>query len=338
MHAARDLADTVGVLAACKGLGVAPATYYRHRRAQDGGTQAPRPRPTPARALTGPERTEALDVLHEPRFVDKAPVEVYATLLDEDRYLCSVRTFYRLLAAHDEVRERRDQLRHPAYKKPELLATGPNEVWSWDVTKLLGPAKWNYFYLFVILDIFSRYVVGWMIAERETAKLARRLIRETCAKQDVDTARLTIHADRGPAQKSKSLALLLADLGITKSHSRPYTSNDNPYSEAQFKTLKYRPEFPGRFGCVQDARAFGRVFFPWYNDEHHHAGIGLLTPADVHYGRAQQVYQARQKVLLAAHLAHPERFVHGQPRPPALPQAAWINRPETPTGSKEALQ
>jgi len=268
-----------------------------------------------------------LGVLHSEKFVDKAPQEVYAALLDEGQYVCSIRTMYRLLEASQEVKERRNQLRHPAYQKPELLATAPNQVWSWDITKLLGAVKWTYFYLYVILDIFSRYVVGWMIARGESAVLAEKLIHETCRKQEIQRGQLLIHADRGASMKSKPVALLLSDLGVTKTHSRPHTSNDNPYSEAQFKTLKYRPDFPERFGSLEDARAFCQDFFAWYNFEHHHSGIGLMTPQVVHYGLAQDVFKAREKVLLAAYEAHPERFVRKFPAPLQLPQAVWINPP-----------
>ena len=269
-----------------------------------------------------------LSVLHEPRFVDLAPVEVYATLLDEGRCLCSERTMYRVLAEHQELRERRNQLRHPRYAAPELLARRPNELWSWDITKLLGPTKWTYFYLYVMLDVFSRYVVGWMIAHRESAALAGTFIRETCARQGIERGHLTIHADRGPAMTSKPVALLLADLGVTKTHARPHVSNDNPFSEAQFKTLKYRPAFPERFGSIQDARAHCHVFFPWYNTEHHHLGLGLLTPADVHHGLAEQRVGARATVLATAYAAHPERFPAGPPRPPVCPMEVWINPPK----------
>jgi putative transposase len=234
---------------------------------------------------------------------------------------------YRILAENDEVRERRNQLRHPNYSKPELLATGPNQLWSWDITKLLGPSKWTYYYLYVILDVFSRYVVGWMIAECESATLAEELIAETCARQGIQPDQLTIHADRGSSMTSKSVAFLLADLGVTKTHSRPHVSNDNPYSEAQFKTLKYRPDYPSRFGCQADARAWANIFFTWYNQEHHHSGLALLTPADVHYHRTQAVLQKRQSVLQAAYQKNPERFVKGLPLPPQLPQAVWINPP-----------
>jgi putative transposase len=269
-----------------------------------------------------------LDVLHSERFVDQSPAAVVATLLDEDRYLASERTMYRLLAAAGEVRERRDQLVHPAYAKPELLAERPNELWSWDITKLLGPRKWTYYYLYVILDVFSRYVVGWTIQYQESARVAKALIAQAIEQQGIMPGQLTIHADRGPSMTSKPVAFLLSDLGVTKTHSRPYTSTDNPYSEPQFKTLKYRPDFPDRFGCIEDSRGFGQVFFPWYNHEHRHSGIGYMTPASVHYGRAEEIRQQRARVLAAAYAAHPDRFVRGVPQPPRLPAAVWINGPK----------
>lgn len=324
MTACGELSAAVGVAAACRSLDIPRATFYRRRT----GSSRPSGRSTPNRALCAVQRQEVLDTLHTGRFVDQAPSEVYATLLDEGRYLCSIRTMYRILAAAAEVRERRNQLRHPRYKAPELLATAPNQVWSWDITKLLGPVKWSYFYLYVVLDIFSRYVVGWMIAHREQAALAKQLILEASEKQSIQPGQLTIHADRGSAMTSKPVALLLADLGVTKTHSRPHVSDDNPFSEAQFKTLKYRPEFPERFGSIEDARAFCREFFPWYNTEHHHSGIGLLTPEVVHYGRAELVTMHRQVVLASAYQAHPERFVRGVPQPPQVPQAVWINKPK----------
>jgi putative transposase len=288
----------------------------------------PRRRRTPPRALSEVERAKVLEVLHSERFADTAPAEVVATLLDEATYLCSERTMYRLLEQNGEVRERRDQLRHPAYARPELLATRPNELWSWDTTKLLGPAKWTYYYLLVILDCFSRYAVGWCLAYRDTARIAERLIAETIAKYDVDRDQLTIHADRGSSQASKPVAFLLADLGVTKTHSRPHTSNDNPYSEAQFKTMKYRPEFPERFRSMQEARAFCRGFFTWYNESHRHSGIGFMTPAAVHFVRVDEVNEVRAETLAAAYAAHPERFVRKPPAPPKVPTAVWINKPE----------
>jgi putative transposase len=332
MRTVTELGPRLGIAPTCAALGLPRATYYRRRRPQS----APAPRPRSPRALSPDEHAAVLARLHEPRFVDLAPAEVYATLLDEGEYLCSERTMYRVLAAHGEARERRDQLRHPHYAAPELLATRPNELWSWDITKLLGPAKWTYFYLYVMLDVFSRYVVGWMVAHRESATLAERFIQETCARQEIGRDQLTIHADRGSAMISKPVAFLLADLGVTKTHSRPHVSNDNPFSEAQFKTLKYRPDFPERFGAIQDARAHCQVFFSWYNAEHRHTGLGLLTPYDVHYGLAETRLVARAGILAAAHAAHPERFPRGAPQPPPPPTAVWINPPKT-RATEEAL-
>ena len=325
MLAATQLAERIGETApACEALGVSRASLYRRRRQR---TRETGPRPRSHRALTAYERDRVLAVLHSKRFVDKTPAQVWATLLDEGIYYCSIRTMYRILAERQEVRERRNQLRHPNYRKPELLAERPNEVWSWDITKLRGPAKWTYFYLYVILDIFSRYVTGWMVAHRESAALAKRLIAESCRKQGIGPDQLTVHADRGASMRSNSVALLLADLGVTKSHSRPHVSNDNPYSEAQFKTLKYRPQFPDRFGSIQDSRCFCGSFFDYYNTEHRHSGIGLMTPEAVHYCQAEQLTEARQETLLTAYLNHPERFVGRPPKPPVLPRTAWINPP-----------
>ena len=335
MNAAHQLGQTVGRAAACRALHVPRASLYRHLRPLGQPAESPVPRPSPPRALSPEERQQVLDVLHEERFRDQAPPEVFATLLDEGRYLCSLRTMYRILEESGEVHERRDQLRHPSYQKPQLLATAPNQVWSWDITKLLGPVKWTYFYLYVILDIFSRYVVGWMVAERESAELAQRLIAETCRKQNIGPHQLTIHADRGTSMTSKPVALLLADLGVTKTHSRPHVSDDNPFSESQFKTLKYRPEFPDRFGSIQNARGFCQVFFPWYNAEHHHSGIGLLTPEILHYGRADDVIRQRQMVLTEAFQRNPERFVRAHPKPPAKPTAVWINPPAERAASEQ---
>jgi putative transposase len=331
MSAVQELASVVGAAAACAALEVPRASYYRSLAP----ARVRKPRPTPLRALSPTEREAVLDALHSERFVDKAPAEVWATLLDEGVYLCSRRTMYRILDAAQEVRERRDQLRHPAYQKPELLAEAPNQVWSWDITKLLGPVKWSYFYLYVILDIFSRYVVGWTLADRESNVLASRLIEDTCRKEAIQPGQLTIHADRGPSMKSKPVALLLSDLGVTKTHSRPQVSDDNPFSESQFRTLKYRPDFPDRFGSIQDARAFCRSFFRWYNLEHRHTGIGLLTPDAVHHGRAQDAFAARQNTLDAAFAAHPERFVRRAPTPPMLPTAVWINPPKADPDAEE---
>ena len=337
MEAAISLSSDVGVKSACESLGISRAGFYRERAKIHLKLVKPKVPQTPPRALSKDERQEVLDILHSERFVDKAPSAVYATLLDAGEYHCSIRTMYRILEENQEVRERRDHLRHPSYNKPELLATGPNQVWSWDITKLLGPQKWTYFYLYVILDIYSRYVVGWMVAHREAAVLATKLIHESCEKQNIEEGQLTIHADRGSSMKSKALALLLSDLGVTKTHSRPYTSNDNPYSEAQFKTLKYRPEFPSCFGSIEDARSYCQNFFRWYNREHRHSGIGLFTPEAVHYGRTKEIHQTRQDTLLNAYRLHPERFVKKMPVPPELPEAAWINKPKREEKSEEVV-
>jgi len=326
MAAVAELANDVGTSAACQALCMPRASYYRDVRKTASPTVSAS-RSSPARALRPAERAAVLARLHEERFQDRSPAAVYATLLDEGEYHCSIRTMYRLLDEHGEVRERRDQLTHPPYQKPELMATAPNQLWSWDITKLLGPAKWTYFYLYVLLDVFSRYVTGWMIAYRESAELAKRLIEESCKKQHIQPGQLTLHADRGTSMRSKPVAFLLADLGVTKTHSRPHVSNDNPYSESQFRTLKYRPEFPDRFGCLQDSRAFCQGFFRWYNGEHRHSGLGLLTPAMVHYGQAENILRQRQEVLDVAYQLHPERFVRSAPKPPALPSEVWINRP-----------
>ena len=323
MKTAKTLSEQSTVSAACESLGVPRSSYYRAQRPK----REPKPRPKPKSALTQQERDKVRQTLNSERFQDSAPRQVYAALLDEGAYLCGWRTMYRILESYKEVKERRNQLRHPNYTKPELLATGPNQLWSWDITKLKGPVKWTYYYLYTILDVFSRYVPGWLIAECESAALAKQLIAESCKKQHIQPDKLTLHADRGSAMISKSVAHLLADLGVTKTHSRPHVSNDNPYSESQFKTMKYRPGFPERFGSIQDARAWARPFFQWYNSEHHHSGLGLLTPVTVHYGQAQAVLEQRQKVLQAAYAAHPERFVRGEPKPPSLPTEVWINKP-----------
>jgi putative transposase len=332
MQTVTEMAPRLGVALTCAALALPRATYYRGQQPRP----EPKPRPAPVRALPPEEREQVLGVLHEPRFADLAPAQVYATLLDEDRYLCSERTFYRVLAANAEVRERRDQLRHPHYAAPELLATRPNELWSWDITKLLGPTKWTYYYLYVVLDVFSRYVVGWMLAEGESARLAEKLIAESCERQGIAPGQLTVHADRGPAMTSKPVALLLADLGVTQSHSRPHVSNDNPFSESQFKTMKYRPDFPDRFGSLEHGRSFGGDFFPWYNTEHHHVGLGLFTPHDVHYGLAEAKRDKRALVLAEAFAQHPERFPNGRPSPRPLPTAVWINPPKARVDGEEA--
>jgi putative transposase len=282
------------------------------------------------RALSAEEKAQVRETLNSPRFAEQAPREVYATLLDEGQYLCSWRQMYRILAENAEVRERRDQLRHPAYAKPELMATAPNRAWSWDITKLLGPQTWSYYYLYVVLDLFSRYVVGWLLAEEESVELAQTLVAQSCAKQGIAPGQLVLHADRGTAMVAKSLTQLLLDLGVRPSHARPHTPDDNPYSEAQFKTLKYRPDFPLRFDGYAHALGWARGFFPWYNDAHHHSALALLTPADVHYGRAAAVIAQRELVLRQAYERHPARFVKGAPVHPALPTAVWINPPKAP--------
>jgi putative transposase len=324
MAAASQLVPAVGVKSACAAVGVSRASLYRQ--------QQPRPararRSTPPRALSPDERQQVLDTLNTEPFVDQAPAQVHANLLDAGIYFCSVRTMYRILDANQQVRERRDLLRHPSYATPELLATAPNQVWSWDITKLKGSVKYTYFHLYVILDIFSRYVVGWMVAANESARLAQRLIAETCEKQNIKEGQLSIHADRGAAMIAKSTAQLFADLGISGSHSRPHVSNDNPFSESQFKTLKYRPEFPGRFGSQQHAVDVCRTLLGWYNTEHHHSALGFLTPEDVHYGRAAERLARRQRVLDEAYAKNRERFVRAPPRPRPLPEAVWINPPQ----------
>lgn len=336
MNAAHELSCIVGVRDACATLLVSRATFYRRRSAV--ATCAPK-RPAPPRTLSTDERKAVLDIANSERFVDTAPAEIVATLLDEKKYLCSVRTMYRILADAGEIRERRDQLRHPEYKKPELLATAPNQVWSWDITKLLGPEKWKYFYLYVIIDIFSRYVVGWLLAEHENATLAKRLISETCKKQRIEEGQLTIHGDRGAPMTSKTLAQLMADLTITKSHSRPQVSDDNPFSESHFKTMKYQPDYPDRFPSPTAARDHSRAFFAWYNNHHRHSGVAFLTPATVHYGRSADVVARRQATLDAAFALNPERFVKRPPSAAQPPPAVWINPPTdlTPNASPLAI-
>ena len=327
MEATRELSETVGKAKACAAFAVSRSSFYRRYPVIPRDSVPAKERARPARSLSDREQARVLEVLNCERFMNLPPRQVYAGLLDEGTYLCSIRTMYRILEANGEVRERRDQLRHPTYQRPELVATGPNQVWSWDITKLLGPVKWTYFYLYVILDIFSRYVVSYMVARREGRELASRLIEEACIKQGIQPGQLTVHADRGPPMVSKTVALLLADLGVTKSHSRPHVSNDNPYSEAQFKTIKYRPGFPERFGSIQDSRAACHELFRWYNHEHYHTGIALLTPATVHHGLANASCEHRDRVLAAAYAAHPERFVNRPPAAPRVPPAVWINPP-----------
>jgi putative transposase len=335
-EAVAELAPLVGVRAACRATGRSQADHYRRHRQSPPPVPKPRPprRPQP-RALSAQERAGVRTVLNSPDFADAAPASVYHTLLDEGSYLCSTSTMYRILREHDEVRERRRQAVHPAHVKPELLATRPNEVWSWDITRLRGPGKRTFYHLYSIIDIYSRYTVGWMVAAREGEDLAERLIADTLANQNIHPDQLTIHADRGSSMASRTVAQLLADLGVTKSHSRPRLSNDNPFSEAQFKTLKYRPDFPDRFTSLEEARAHAKAFFWWYNHEHHHSGVGWHHPVDVHHGRTGQVRQARADVLSAAYARNPERFVRKHPEPPTIPTTVWINEPppEDPTMS-----
>ena len=325
-----DLAKLTCTRRAAALLGRARATHYRRQKPPVAGP--PAPRPTPANALSETERRHVLSVLRSPEFCDLAPAQVWARLLDDGIYLCSIATMYRLLAAAGENRERRRQRTHPAKKKPELIATAPNQVWSWDITKLRGPSRGVYYELFVIIDIYSRYVVAWCVAPAETGELAREFIDAAIASQGVERDQLTLHADRGTSMTSKPVAQLLVDLGVARSHSRPHVSNDNPYSEAAFKTLKYCPAFPGSFGSIHDARAFCETFFAYYNHEHRHSGIGLHTPASVHYGTATEIRAQRTATLDAAYAANPDRFRGRRPSPPKLPTVAWINDP-----SREAL-
>ena len=320
------LAQQVGVKTACAALGVPRSSRYAARRPHL--TQERSPAPPPPRALSAQEKVTVRETLNCQRFADQAPREVYATLLDEGVYHCSVPTMYRILAENQELRERRNQLRHPTYAKPRLVATGPNQVWTWDITKLPGPVKWAYFCLYVVLDLFSRFVVGWLIAEREAAALAEQLILDSCTRQQIARDQLTLHSDRGAPMTAKSLTVLLADLGVLPSLARPRTPDDNAFSEAQFKTVKYHPTFPDRFGCLLDARNWGQRLFHWYNYEHYHTALGLMTPAAVHFGQAPALFLGRQQVLATAYATHPERFVLGRPQPPALPTEVWINRPE----------
>jgi putative transposase len=327
MSFAEQLAVDVGTKAACAALAVPRATVYRRRASRRAACSLPKDRPPSSRALTPTERREVVATLNAEQHADLAVPQVYAQLLDQGRYLCSIRSMYRILEQEGSVRERRDQLRHPNYMKPELLATAPNQVWSWDITKLLGPQKWTYFHLYVLMDIYSRYVVGWMVARRESAELAQRMVRDACEREGIGEGQLTVHSDRGAAMTSKPLALLYADLGVTRSLSRPHTSNDNPFSEAHFKTLKYRPDFPDRFGSIEDARMTSAALLDWYNNQHRHSSLGLLTPADVHHGRVAERLAIRDQALAAAFAAHPQRFVRGAPLAKRPPDAAWINPP-----------
>ena len=319
-----ELAEKIGTKQACAALSVPRSRVYRARQPQPAVTT----RPTPAHALSDEERRLVRETLNSERFMDQAPRQVYAALLDEGRHLCHWRSMYRILAAHDEVRERRNLRRHPVYQRPELLATAPNQVWSWDITYLRGANKWQHYPLYTVLDIFSRYVVGWMIAEEESSELARQLIAETAQKQGIEPNQLTLHADNGSPMKGKALGQLLLDLGISQSHSRPHTSDDNPFSEAHFKTLKYQPDYPDRFASIAASRDWARTFFGWYNGEHYHSGLNLLTPASVHYGEATYLQQQRQAVMLTAYASHPTRFRRGEPLVKGAPTAVYINPPK----------
>jgi putative transposase len=320
-----DLEAVTSTKQACALLGTSRATIYRRRRPFV--PHPTPPRPAPANKLTEAERQHISAVLRSAEYCDLAPAQVWARLLDDGIYLCSISTMYRLLTVAGENRERRRQRTHPARKRPELIARRPNQVWSWDITKLQGPTRGVYYELFVIIDIFSRYVVGWMVSPAETGELAEAFIADALAGHGIDRDQLTLHADRGTSMTSKPVAQLLVDLGVARSHSRPHVSNDNPYSEANFKTLKYCPAFPGRFGSIEDARSFCSVFFDHYNHVHRHAGIGLHTPASVHYGTARQIRTQRATTLDAAYAANPARFRHRPPSPPKLPTVAWINEP-----------
>lgn len=319
------LSDQIGTQTSCDVFGIPRSSYYYHPADQDNLHNEQK---LPDFAYSHQEKQAILGVMNSDIYMDRTPYEIYASQLDEGKYLCSVRTMYRILKENDQVKERRNVKRTNSYQKPELLATEANQIWSWDITKLKGPEKWTYFYLYVIIDIFSRFVVGWMVAYRELSSLAQKLIKDTCSRQHIEAGQLTIHADRGSSMRSKPVAFLLSDLGITKSHSRPYVSNDNPFSESQFKTMKYRPDFPGKFNSMIEARDFCRSFFRWYNREHYHSGIGFLTPESVHYGFADEVLLNRENVLLKAFEDNPKRFRNKIPILKNLPKSVWINKPE----------
>lgn len=323
MEMASNLGESIGVSTACKRLGIPRSSWYRWSRP----AVEQSPRPSPSRALSDEERSEVRSVLNSERFRNETPRQVYATLLDEEKYYCHWRTMYRILAEKNEAQERRNQRSHPTYSRPELLATAPNQLWTWDITKLKGEIRLTYYYLYVILDVYSRYVVGWMLAECESEQLAQKLITETCAKQQIPRGQLTLHADRGPSMTSKSVEQLLIDMDVAKSHSRPYTPNDNPFSESHFKTLKYRPDYPGRFASYNLAHQWCQTLFVWYNQHHYHSALNLMTPISVHYGHEPEIRAQRQSVLELAYLAHPERFVKGKPELQPLPKAVWINPP-----------
>jgi putative transposase len=348
-----DLSSELGEREACAQLGHPRASFrrrhelaprpsrqqqrYQARKVAREQQREQRARRRSSLALGTAERQGILDAVHEPRFVDRSVPHIYATLLDEGTYHGSMSTIYRVLHSVGEVGERRDQASRPAHVKPELCATAPRRVWSWDITKLHGPHKWTYYYLYVIIDIYSRYVVGWMVADRESSELARLLLSETITKERVDPGTLTLHSDRGSSMTSKPVAFLLADLGVTKSHSRPHVSDDNPHIESFFKTTKYQPEFPATFTNIVEAREFVRIFIAWYNTQHRHSALALLTPSDVHHGRAQQRLEQRQRIMETAYATHPERFVRGKPQVRQLSPASYINRPIAIAETLEAL-
>lgn len=325
MDAAVEVIDDVGVQPVVDALGLSRATFYRRRQ---GPVPVRRPSAPPGRSLAVEERSKVLDVLRNEKNLDSSPAEVYSSLLSQGIYLCSIRTMYRVLKSAKEVRERRNRAKHPVRQKPELVATRPNQVWSWDITKLSTGKAFSYLFLYVILDIFSRYVVGWMIAERENSRLATLLIEETFKRQGVEPDQLVLHADNGPQMVSGTTVQLCAKLGIMRSHNRPYVSNDNPFSESHFATAKQHSLFPKKFGCLDDGLSWGREFFPWYNEKHHHSGLVHLTPSQVHTGTYPGILEKRQAALDEAFGKNPERFVNGAPKVKLLPRAVWINPPE----------
>jgi len=308
----------------CEVLGIAKSTYYRRSSSKPESSNMKKPSP---RKLSREEENKILSIVNSERFCDMAPGEIFYRLLDEGLYYCSERTIYRILERNQQNIQRR-QKAAGNYSRPELLATKPNQLWSWDITKLKGPKKWTYYYLYKIMDVYTRYVVGWMVAYRESAELAEDLIAESCFKQQIKRDQLTLHADRGSSMKSNLVGQLLADLGVTKTHSRPHVSNDNPYSESAFKTLKYRPDFPENFGSIEDARSYCREFFFWYNNEHRHSGIAMLTPEIIHYNLVDEVIEKRNIVLQKAYQANPKRFVKGLPKAKTPDDQVWINKPE----------
>lgn len=322
-----DHADDVGIAPACRAINISRATWYRRRKKMNGTVLEHKPRKRSPRRLCDAERKHIIEVLCSEEMMDRSPRAVYAILLDRGEYLCSVRTMYRILAERRAVRERRLQRKHPEYAVPICCARTPNELWSWDITKLAGPNR-QWFCLYVILDVYSRYVVNWLLARRESGFLATHLIEHALHVRDIDPTALTIHSDRGSPMRSKTFVDLLVELDIDRSYSRPRVSNDNPYSESQFKTMKYCPQYPGKFESFESVRSWCTRFFTWYNHEHRHEGIGLFTPSDVYTGRHLQLTHARQEVLDSAYAEHPERFVRGRPQAPLVPKEVWINRPK----------